>query len=92
MYELTYVQICRYVFVSVCMYVCMYACMYLCVFLCKRFTFLISKKSGLAGIRAAAKRSRATAITLNPKRFLVRVVLGWAACESAARRPRPPGP
>ena len=106
MYACMYV--CMYVcFVNVCMicncmYVCMYVCVYVCIniysciCLCKRCTFLISKKTCAGDVfeknRAAAKRSRATAITLNPKRFLVRVVLGWAACESAARRPRPPGP
>ena len=59
------------------MYVCMYGCMY--VKRVRRIEEVVNQKN-----------SRATAITLNPKRFQVRVVLGWVASESAARRPRPP--
>ena len=100
MYACMYVCQCIYV----CMYVCMYACekdvcMYVCI-PCKRSTFFNRKKKGWNGVvrgnktRAPAKRSRATAIILNPKRSRC----GWSAsggwdgsATAWARRQRPLG-
>ena len=68
MYELTYVQICRFVIVSVCLnvcmyaciYVCMYACMYACMYVCMYVSMYFSfvKKSGLAGLFRRKKLER----------------------------------